>query len=370
MHKEDSIGRSKRWLFGIITTLLVSIVTFSIAEVAVRLLLAKPAKQSSSDNSATQTSTEPSVEYHDTLGWFIKPLTERREQSPEFDVTVRTNSHGLRADKDYSYEKAHGKKRVLVIGDSFTFGKGVENDETYPAFLEDLLHDTEVINLGVSAYGTDQQLLALETKGLEYHPDLVILGFYSGDVFRNDDLFHGVQPKPMYKLEDNGSLVLTNAPVPRETYNAPNLGLLRKTLLKSQLYSIFSTRGVWLLEHLGYGEAWNITEAILKNMDKTVHQANAKFLVIIFPNEGTIYGTALVRLIRSRTLGRMRELLERNNIGHIDPTQMLLRAAEERPNERFYFKIDGHPNAIWNKLVADTLYQHILTSKCLQDYEP
>ncbi|KPL18669.1 MAG: hypothetical protein AMJ92_07020 [candidate division Zixibacteria bacterium SM23_81] len=370
MHEQDSISTSKKWILTIMAILLVSTVTLSIAEVAIRLLLPNPAKQSSPDSASKQTLTKALTEYHDTLGWFLKPSTELRHQGPEFDVVVRTNSHGFRANKDYSYEKAPGKKRILAIGDSFTFGHGVGNDETYTAFLEDLIPNTEVINLGVSAYGTDQQLLVLETKGLKYHPDVVILGFYKGDIFRNDDLFHNLLPKPMYKLEHDGNLVLTHVPVPKEKLNVQNLGLGHKLLRKSRLYRILSARGRWLLEHLGYGEAWDITEAILRNMDKTAHQANAKFLVLIFPNEGAIYGNSLVRFIQSRTIMQMRALLQRNNIEYIDLTQMFLRQVKKRPNERLYYKIDGHPKPIWHKLVAHTVYQHILTSKSLQDRKP
>lgn len=370
MHEQDSMAVSKKWILTIMAIFLVSTVTLSIAEVAVRLLLPNPAQQSSPDNSSKQTFTNTFTEYHDTLGWFMKPHTELRHKTSEFDVVIRTNSHGFRADKDYSYEKAPGKKRILAIGDSFTFGHGVGNDETYTAFLENLMPNTEVINLGVSAYGTDQQLLVLEAKGLKYHPDLVILGFYKGDIFRNDELFHNLLPKPMYKLEDDGNLVLTHVPVPKEKLNVQNVGLGRKLLRKSRLYCILSARGGWLLEHLGYGGAWNITEAILKKMDKTAHEADAKFLVLIFPSEGAIYGNPLVRFIQSRTIVQMRQLLQRNNIEYIDLTQMFLREVEKRPNERLYYNIDGHPKPIWHELVAHTVYQHILTSKSPQDHEP
>jgi hypothetical protein len=370
MPEQDSISTSKKWVLTIMAILLVSTVTLSIAEVGVRLLFPNPAKQTSPDSASKQTVTKALTEYQDTLGWFLKPGTELRHQGPEFDVVVRTNSQGIRADKEYSYEKVPGKKRILTIGDSFTFGHGVGNDETYAAFLEGLIPNTEVINLGVSAYGTDQQLLVLETKGLKYHPDLVILGFYKGDIFRNDDLFHNMLPKPMYKLEDDGNLVLTHVPVPKEKLNVQNLGLGQKLLRKSRLYRILSARGGWLLEHLGYGQAWDITEAILKKMDETAHKADAKFLVLIFPNEGAIYGSSLVRSIQSRTIMQMRKLLQRNNIEYIDLTQICLQEVDKRPHERLYYKIDGHPKPIWHELVAQTVYQHVVTSKSLQDHVP
>jgi len=66
-------------------------------------------------------------------------------------VKTTTNSLGLRG-KEITLEKPSGYKRILVLGDSFTFGLYVSDEETYPAVLEKLLtgqgHKVEVINAG------------------------------------------------------------------------------------------------------------------------------------------------------------------------------------------------------------------------------
>ncbi|MGB0578792.1 MAG: SGNH/GDSL hydrolase family protein, partial [Limisphaerales bacterium] len=87
------------------------------------------------------------------------------------------NSKGLR-DREYPYEKTPGTKRILVLGDSYTWGYGVGNNERFTDFLEQQLEECEVLNSGVSGYGTDQEYLWFRSEGVKYQPDLVILAFF------------------------------------------------------------------------------------------------------------------------------------------------------------------------------------------------
>ena len=72
---------------------------------------------------------------------------------------LRTNSHGVRADHDEDYESP-GQSRIVVHGDSLTFGVGVENEDTFVQRTQQRLQRkfgrVDVLNLGVSAHGPDQ----------------------------------------------------------------------------------------------------------------------------------------------------------------------------------------------------------------------
>lgn len=93
-------------------------------------------------------------------------------------VNVRTNRLGLRSPE--VPPKRAGEFRILSLGESTTFGAGVENNATYSAILESLLNADgptrryRVINAGVSAYTSFQSLKYLELRGLELEPDLVL----------------------------------------------------------------------------------------------------------------------------------------------------------------------------------------------------
>jgi len=102
------------------------------------------------------------------------------------------NSKGLR-DYEHTYEKPEGTFRILVLGDSFIEAAQVPLNETLSKHLESLLNTNldkdiyyEVINAGFSMYGTEQELIFLETEGVRYKPDIVILSFFpANDVFDN-----------------------------------------------------------------------------------------------------------------------------------------------------------------------------------------
>ena len=121
------------------------------------------------------------------LGWIPrKNIRGVHNRKGSFSTTFRTNSNGFR-DKEYELEKPKDVTRIIVIGDSFTWGYGVNDDEIYTERLETMLPKTEVINLGVTAYGLQQEILHFKREGLKYAPDIVILGFCLNDIYRNHE---------------------------------------------------------------------------------------------------------------------------------------------------------------------------------------
>jgi lysophospholipase L1-like esterase len=99
---------------------------------------------------------------------------------------VRVNNRGLRNIQDISIKNT-SDLRILAIGDSFTFGPYVSNNETWPARLEQFLQESfvgkkiEVLNAGISSYTISDELDFLKEKGLSLEPDMVVL-----DVTHND----------------------------------------------------------------------------------------------------------------------------------------------------------------------------------------
>ncbi len=103
-----------------------------------------------------------------------------------YGVKVKINSKGLR-DKEYTYEKNNETYRIIVMGNSITFGWGVEQDLVYTEIIERELNNNslgkkyEVINLGVCNYQLQQELLFLKTEGIKYRPDLIIYPYFIRD---------------------------------------------------------------------------------------------------------------------------------------------------------------------------------------------
>src|SRR3989344_628878 len=96
------------------------------------------------------------------------------------------NSLGFR-DQGHSIEKPPDTKRIIILGDSIVYGQMVEFDQIFPQVLEKFLNrettdsNYEIISLARAGWNTKIQLEALEEKGLQFDPDLVIVAFYLND---------------------------------------------------------------------------------------------------------------------------------------------------------------------------------------------
>jgi hypothetical protein len=119
---------------------------------------------------------------HPQLG-YVHPrsITYRLGES-----SVTLNSHGHR-DDEMPIAKPSGERRILVLGDSVTFGWGVDQGQDFPARLESLLREQlggawQVINAGVNGYNSEQEATFFLTEGLRFHPDIVLLIYVANDV--------------------------------------------------------------------------------------------------------------------------------------------------------------------------------------------
>lgn len=134
-------------------------------------------------------------------GYYIKGRTAQY---------VKINSHGFR-DKERTYEKGKDVFRIVVLGDSYTEALQVPLEKTFPYILEKRLNlgDSkrfEVINLGISGFGTAQEYLTLNYYGLKYHPDFVILAFFIGNDVRNNSIVLETEKNRPFFIINNGNL--------------------------------------------------------------------------------------------------------------------------------------------------------------------
>ncbi len=214
-------------------------------------------------------------QFDSVRGWALIP--NLRNMSVFNGKFLNSNSRGIRGAVEYSESPPLGKKRILVLGDSFTFGEEVSDDQTYAHYLETLLPDTEVLNFGVHGYGHDQMLLYFKQEGVRYHPDVVLVGFMWLDMDRNVPAFT-FYAKPKYELR-NGKLVLTHVPVP------PPQEVLREEVFRLKSLDLFQIawRKFKVLTRLEQQEAHTITAAILDEIVAVCHQNGATPMFVYMP---------------------------------------------------------------------------------------
>ena len=169
----------------------------------------------------SQVNTSPHILLKDSILYVAPPSGNFRTFGHKFS----TNSLGFR-EKEFSFEKEKGAFRILVLGDSLTFGVGIDNDHRYTNVLEEMLNlrskpkKYEVLNFGMGGYSTDQEVDLLKGILKKVQCDLVIVGFFWNDFSMTTqqtlDAYVSMS-YPLYSINIEGNDLFTNT---ERNYNA------------------------------------------------------------------------------------------------------------------------------------------------------
>lgn len=284
--------------------------------------------------------------YDPVLGWVSRAGASGPFDNGLFRVHVEIGARGLRG-PDHPYEKPPGTRRIVVVGDSFAWGFGVEWADGFPARLEASLPDTEVIDGAVSGYSTDQSLIWLRREGLRYEPDTVVY-VLSG----NDDIMNHMRRaywiyyKPVFRLVPPHGLVLEGVPVPRASR-------LERALhgLRSRSALARATEVAWLGQEAAFvnpahplpgpADAHRLTVALVNAMRAAARSVGAELVVVATP-----------QFWFSPTGSYPRLLAELREAGHDVIDVVSLPDWDARTME---IPGDGHWNARGHALVAEAL---------------
>lgn len=332
----------------------------------------------------------------DITGSSLRPSTSGWYRA-EGEAFVRINSHGLRSEREYTYAKPPGTVRIAVLGDSFAHAAGTPAESTFWAHLEREVNlcrpfgerRAEVLNFGVSGYGTAQELLTLRHRALKYSPDIVLLAFFPGNDVRNNSKRLEVNKlRPFFVLRE-GELTLDDSFV-RDPEFAENkrLAQSRAALQHLRLYQLLRrlragelqvhhnspiavsiAKGASMAEagldeqvlrepqDPAWEEAWIITEKLLLATAAEARRAGARFVLATLSSSASVHPDAALRTKYAAHLGvpdllyperRIRALAERHGIELIALGAEMQRQADATGT---YFH--GYPNAMigfghWN----------------------
>ncbi len=260
--------------------------------------------------------------YSEAYGWALRPSTRYVGRDGE---TITVNDRGYRGSL-HPDPPAPGVRRVVMLGDSITFGTGVGDADTFSNRL-DALPKLEVVNLGVDGYGTDQALIRLEREGLAYDPHVVILNFcVRNDYFDNAlqvALYDGRSPKPYYTLA-SGRLTRHDAHLRLSRRQRVAVALMERSYLVNALLHLGGARPETVGEGRDeddWGErrqmvladfepAAELTRRLILAMAERSAAAGAAFVVLIHPDRRAWSGDeAMVTPLTSGGLGRTRVVL-------------------------------------------------------------
>ena len=356
-------------------------------------------------------------------GFTLQPGLEGYYQR-EGGSYVRINGDGLR-DREHSKVKPADTVRIAVLGDSFTEAMHVPMEQTFWWLLEQRLQEcnafpgkqVEVINFGVSGYGTAQELLTLRQKVWDYSPDLVVLAFTThNDIYDNSRALSRTEDVP-YFVYRNGELTYDSSFRDSRTYQQRDSKLnrfgrwLHNQLRVVQLvhYVQFvakiklsdwrtqrrlaqtqtkpaeaSTPAVRNAENIGienmiyiepsdenWKEAWRVTEGLIKQMRDDVAQKRARFLLVTLSSAVQVYPDPGVRQRFLQYVGadtifypnlRLKALAEREQIDFVDLAQPMQVYADQNKVFLHGFGSDmgnGHWNATGHRLASDLIAQRL-----------
>jgi len=322
----------------------------------------------------------------------LQPRARLQRTNAEFDVVYEINSYGMR-DREFSIEKPPGTVRILMLGDSYTFGIGNNLDDTFSKQLERKLNESgegrrfEVINGGCSSYSPLLEYLLLVQKGLALNPDLVILNYDISDV--QDDYKYG----RIAEFDGEGRPVRV-PPVevqwfyrdPRAKYRAPIALLEHSELYQFVMKRFYQWRGErnppLLYEKAkavegdieydrdlpmrdGVGDwktYFDVSARYLKMIRDLLRSKGIGFLVTSYPYGNLVSASewSIGRRLRgfddkvysTRLFGYLKEWSSREGVDYLD-MEPFFRSSTDFP---LFYPYDGHFTPAGHRVAAEALY--------------
>lgn len=317
-------GFGKRLLLAVAATL----ATLGVIEVGLALLGAAtpnppiyPGERAAAD--------APSVDPR--IGWKLPPLRSITESTPAYSVSYRSNRQGFRSRRDFA--RPTRKRRIAFLGDSYTMGSGVEDEETFAHLIQQRLRKTQSYNFGIGGFGVDQMWQTLRHYALDVEPDLVVLSFIRPNLPRALSAYrmgHDWLAKPVFRLAGGELEPMTPDDRP---------GALRRFVGRhSRLLEIGRRVQYSISRNYPVGYTWRLNRALFENVRDDCRAAGAPLVVVHIPVNRRHPAPMFERQFADMGIPFL-------DLGpHLPPDA-----------DRLYHRLDPHLNAAGHRWVADTL---------------
>ncbi len=297
----------------------------------------------------------------DQLGWrHARSVSKTFTNENGDSFRVVQNRFGHRG-REYPLQKAPGKYRILILGDSFTEGSHVSEEDLFSARLEKANPRFEVLNAGVGGYGTVQEYLYFASEGVRFKPDLLLLMFFENDLSDNClSYYAGFGPRPYARLT-NGTVEVVERLEPagflRFAFPVPFRYQLSRYsylyyFLNSTIYQrLFAGRMLAIqqqdLKQIASCGRYEILHGLLARLRASMRAEGGEFAVVLIPTrqEVTAGSSAVEEPIAkfcAETALNCLALLDRF-------------AREKAAGARLYFDADIHWTRVGHSVAADEI---------------
>lgn len=290
---------------------------------------------------------KPHLRYH-----YI-PNTFARVRTPEYSVTYKYNSQGLR-DRERTVEKPEGTIRIIGIGDSFTEGVGVEYPYTYLSILENGLNKKykdqpiDVVKAGIAGYDPKAEKQYLKYYGMKYDPDVILLAYSGTDSKEAAMGVHYTVSKQGYLLNDTGYL-LNGFTLNMYIHSRVARIILRKWIDHKR--TRFSESHLTQSERNAlWEEGWSKLFDEYNEIRSIAKHKEIPLIVIYIPFRINFENEEQMRA------DRLAVWCQNNSVPFIN----LLPVFRSHPNpSELHWPIDGHCTIAGNALIANELYKFL-----------
>lgn len=279
---------------------------------------------------------------------------------------------------------------IVAVGDSLTFGQGVQDDEAWP-FLVAQNMACRVVNLGLIGAGPTQYLRIFETYGLRLRPKVLLVGVFARNDFWDTDAFHrwlesglggnfmvwrgsGQPPPVRFSIRDPRDTldrVVRSLLVPamRRSYTLTLVRALQggtegETAGAAQAYTFADGRRVLLFERDFLDKTltsrpgrrpFRLVLESLQAIHALAAEEGARTLVVLLPGKEEVYLPLLGRTPPDPT-SALRSALDERRIEYLDLAPAFRARAEAEP---LFFEVDGHPNRTGYALIAAEIQRYL-----------
>ena len=397
--------RKRNRVFLAITLVGTFLVCLLIIEVAIRIL----------DPQSDLRRKDLFFQYEPFIGVEGIPNKKGAFANSYFKTTVTHNNEGFR-DINHGKKNAQNKFRVIVLGDSFTWGHGVENDQIYMKILEEHNPSIETINMGGPGGDPQGELKVYTSRGVEYEHDAVLVGFFIG----NDiEAYYPDSKKtpPQWGYDSKGDFVLIGHMKSQEEVDAirrkseerysPTKNrnfrsrisywftrhfqiftfvgnhrkyysdLLKGSLLYTKILKVFGIDNERAHGFLNFcmendpddvKQGWKLLAGVLETMKSSVTDAGAKLYVIFIPQyvqtsqpifESSVrkYGHDPAKYNMEKPNRELAKLCRKLGIDYLDLLPVM--KEESSMGNRLYYPRDGHWNAEGHRIAAREIIEDL-----------
>jgi len=253
-------------------------------------------------------------------------------------VPVSINSLGLR-DREYSLTKPAGAVRVLMLGDSLTFGWGVKIEDTPSKIVERKLNEGknpppyEVINAGVGNYNTVQEVTYFLNKGYKLKPDVVVLNYFINDA----------EPTPIKKQS-----------VLAESSYAAVVGLSAFDTVSRTYFGKADWREYYAGLYSENAAPWQAAQKAIGDLAAFCRQNNIKLLIVNYPELHVLKDYPFEKVTAA-----VRQQAAANQAPFLD---LLPSVTDLVPETLWVSPTDAHPNAVANERFSEAILKALRQS--------